>query len=162
MHISIPHRPEHKETCGKEDVLTLIPKLVRTLFANNLLSLHLQSCFVLAFDLAQRRRRDDLLLARLDVAVEPSSIANFGDIFLEQRSTKKEVPGMLQLNAFVLPPKPLDSSSDPQVSHMRGLWRSKFALAEAEGAHGCAVGMVAVSHPETELAMTIPFRILPS
>ncbi|KAJ6484746.1 hypothetical protein C8R45DRAFT_1147721 [Mycena sanguinolenta] len=35
--------PEHKETCGKEDVPKFIPKLVRTLFANHLLSLHLQN-----------------------------------------------------------------------------------------------------------------------
>ncbi|KAF7373117.1 hypothetical protein MSAN_00519500 [Mycena sanguinolenta] len=157
------HWPEHKQECGKDDVPKFIPKLVKTLLANPLLCLQLQSCFVLAFDLIHRARRDEMLLAQLDVAVEPSNLTDFADIFLGQGSPKKEVPGMLQLNKFV-PAKDVGSLSDldPHVRHMHGFWRSEFALAESEGVYPCAVGMLAVSHPESELSFTVPLRILPS
>ncbi|KAJ7251586.1 hypothetical protein C8J57DRAFT_1352125, partial [Mycena rebaudengoi] len=82
-----PNWPEHKQTCGEAG----IPKLVRTLMSNPVLLVSVQSCFILAFDLLHRTRRDELLLARLDVAVEPSDIVDFADIFLGEGSSKKKV-----------------------------------------------------------------------
>ncbi|KAJ7251866.1 hypothetical protein C8J57DRAFT_1351644 [Mycena rebaudengoi] len=79
--------PEHKQTCGEAG----IPKLVRTLMSNPVLLVSVQSCFILAFDLLHRTRRDELLLALLDVAVEPSDIVDFADIFLGEGSSKKKV-----------------------------------------------------------------------
>ncbi|KAJ6457741.1 hypothetical protein C8R45DRAFT_1032927 [Mycena sanguinolenta] len=157
------HWPEHKLECGQDDVPKFITKLAKTLLSNPLLRLPLQSCFILAFDLLHRTRRDELLLAQLDVALEPCNLTDFADIFLGQGSPKKEVPGMLQLNKFVVANHTGSSSDlDPHVRHMHGFWRSEFAVAASEGVHPCAVGMLAVSHPESALSCTIPFRILPS
>ncbi|KAJ7847011.1 hypothetical protein B0H14DRAFT_2770772 [Mycena olivaceomarginata] len=154
------HWPEHKPMCCKDDSSKLNPRLVRTLFANPLLCLHLQSCFLLAFGLTQRWRRDELLLAHLDVAVEPSKLTDLADIFLRQRLPNGQIPGMLQLNRFA--PATNVDSSDAHSRRLQEFWRSERDMADFEGDHDCAVGMLVVCHPETELSLTIPVRIVPS
>ncbi|KAJ7241786.1 hypothetical protein C8J57DRAFT_1368668 [Mycena rebaudengoi] len=57
--------PEHKPICGAAG----IPKLIKTLMANPDLLMPLGGCFILAFDLINRARCSEPLVARLDVAV---------------------------------------------------------------------------------------------
>ena len=60
------HRPEHKPICGTAG----IPKLIKSLMANPDLLVPLGGCFILAFDLIDRARCSEPLVARLDVALE--------------------------------------------------------------------------------------------
>ncbi|KAJ6605321.1 hypothetical protein DFH09DRAFT_1353800 [Mycena vulgaris] len=127
--------PKHKQTCGEAG----IPKL---------------ACFILAFDLLHRARCDELLLARLDVAVEPSDIFDFADIFLGEGSSEKKVQGMLQVNAFT-------PATDPRrfSPERRALWRSARAMADSAGFHSDPVAIMDIVHTDGQNSMTIPFWI---
>jgi hypothetical protein len=122
--------------------------------SNPVLLVSVQSCFILAFDLLHRTRRDELLLARLDVAVEPSNIVDFADIFLGEGSSKKKVQGMLQVNAFT-------PATDPRrfSPERRAMWRSERAMAGSTGFHADPVGIMDIVYADGQNSMTIPFRI---
>ncbi|KAJ6484830.1 hypothetical protein C8R45DRAFT_999388 [Mycena sanguinolenta] len=73
--------PVHKQMCGDPGLTKRLPKLIRNLILCPMLLIPLQCCLILTFDLFQRARCDEFLLARVDVAVEPVDIADFADIF---------------------------------------------------------------------------------
>ncbi|KAJ6492029.1 hypothetical protein C8R45DRAFT_928336 [Mycena sanguinolenta] len=122
-------RQEHKTSCGA----TGIPKLVKTLLANPDLLVHLQGCFILAFDLINRARCNELFLARVDVAVEPTDIFNFAEIFLglgEGSPSSMSASKRAVVNAFT------PSTTPKQItdSH-RAAWKHKRAMVDAAGFH---------------------------
>ncbi|KAJ7852240.1 hypothetical protein B0H13DRAFT_2398846 [Mycena leptocephala] len=106
------------------------------------------------FDLLHRPRCDELLLARLDVAVEPSDIVDFADIFLGEASSEKKLQGMLQVNAFTLPTDPRRFSPE-----RRAVWRSNRAIADSAGFNADPVAIMDVVYADGQNSLTIPLRI---
>ncbi|KAJ6556931.1 hypothetical protein B0H10DRAFT_2371403 [Mycena sp. CBHHK59/15] len=131
-----------------------IPKLIRTLMSNPVLLAQVQSCFILAFDLLHRARCDGLLHARLDVAVDPSDIVDFADIFLGEGSSENKVQGMLQVNTFT-------PATDPRrfSPKRRAVWRSGRAMADSARFHADPVAISDIVHGDGQNSITIPFRI---
>ncbi|KAJ6476826.1 hypothetical protein C8R45DRAFT_1157890 [Mycena sanguinolenta] len=120
--------PEHKETCGNE---TRISKLVKSLMMNLFLMKQLHTCFILAFELLDRVRTDEVLCAQLDVAIEPSDIVDFAHMLLgtDEGSSngKKKIQGMLQLNAFT------PDTTGRFTVEQKAAWRGERAFADANG-----------------------------
>ncbi|KAF8133531.1 hypothetical protein K438DRAFT_1787517 [Mycena galopus ATCC 62051] len=129
-------RPTHKKMCGGEGVL----KLVKTMMSNPVLY--------------TQTRRDEMLLARVDIAVEPANIDDFEDMLMRNGPTKKNVTGMLQVNA-------LTASADPRwfVHGRRELWRGQRALADSAGFHADAVVIMDIIPTDAQMSITIPLRI---
>ncbi|KAJ7891140.1 hypothetical protein B0H13DRAFT_2665837 [Mycena leptocephala] len=85
-----------------------------------------------SFDLLHRARCDELLLARLDVAVEPSDI----------------------VNAFTLP-----TDSRRFSPERRAVWRSNRAIADSAGFNADPVAIMDVVYADGQNSLTIPLRI---
>ncbi|KAJ6454823.1 hypothetical protein C8R45DRAFT_1111758 [Mycena sanguinolenta] len=117
----------------------------------------MQTCFILAFDLLHHTRHDKLMLARLDVGVEPCATADLADIFLRDGSSNKQMQGMLQLNAFT----PI---TDPgsMLDHWRTGWHRERAMADAAGFHDEAVVTMKFYHGDAELYISVPMQIAPN
>ncbi|KAF7349482.1 MYND finger domain containing protein [Mycena sanguinolenta] len=150
--------PAHKPMCGQEGLPKILPKLIKNLFANPILVIQLQACFVLAFELLQRSRCDEMLVARVDVAIEPADIDDFTNIFLKEGPPRrrKNVQGMLQLNAFTPARDPKGSSGAPT---RRAVWRSQRAAADAAGFREDPVAIIDFAHAGSQFAIIIPSRI---
>ncbi|KAF7336453.1 Zinc finger, MYND-type [Mycena sanguinolenta] len=144
--------PVHKKMCGGEVQGAL--KLLKTMMSNPVLYTKLLECFVLAFDLLRRTRRDEMLLANVNIAVEPANIDDFEDMLLRNGSSKNNILGMLQVNAVT-------ASADPQwfVHGRRELWCSHRAMADSAGCHADTVVIMDVIHANAQMSMTIPLRI---
>ncbi|KAJ7199121.1 hypothetical protein GGX14DRAFT_662088 [Mycena pura] len=153
--------PEHKPACGAAG----IPKLIKSLLANPDLLVPLGGCFILAFDLINRARSSEPLLAHLDVAVEPSDIFNCAEIFLglgegmlgsdrKKTGKDKKYDGMLQVNAFT----PITNPKRISDNH-RMLWQRERAKADAAGLHTLEIVMVDIFHADGQMAISIPLQI---
>ncbi|KAF7341004.1 hypothetical protein MSAN_02085800 [Mycena sanguinolenta] len=144
--------PEHKGTCREE---TRISKLIQSLMVNPLLMKQLHSCFILAFDLLDRARTDEVLCAQLDVAIEPSDILDFAHLLLgsEEGSFEKKTRGMLQLNAFT------PDTTGLFAGQREAAWRQERALADAAGNRDSAVAILDVVHENSQRAMCIHLQI---
>ncbi|KAF7336469.1 Zinc finger, MYND-type [Mycena sanguinolenta] len=147
------HWPTHKRVWGEAG----IPKLVKTLMSNPILFTKLESCFVPAFDLANRTRYDEMLLDRVDVAVEPSNIDDFADILLQEESSKKWIEGMPQVNAFI-------PNTDPRrlSGRREEVWRKERAMTDSAGYHADTVVIMEVIHADSQMSMAIPLRLSPA
>ncbi|KAJ7090753.1 hypothetical protein B0H15DRAFT_244411 [Mycena belliarum] len=76
-----------------------ILKIAQIIFASTFLDMHLQNCVVMAFDLVHRPvGLEKPIVARLDIATEPTELMRFFDIYLGR--PVENVQGMVQLNAF--------------------------------------------------------------
>ncbi|KAF7373081.1 hypothetical protein MSAN_00515900 [Mycena sanguinolenta] len=157
------HRPEHKPICG----VAGIPKLIKTLMANPDLLMPLGGCFILAFDLINRARCREPIVARLDVAVEPSDIFNCAEIFLglaegtlgsgsasKNAGKGKNYDGMLQVNAFT----PVTDPERMSDSH-RVIWQRERARVDAAGYHADEVVLMDIFHADAQMSMTLPMQI---
>ncbi|KAJ6474874.1 hypothetical protein C8R45DRAFT_1160095 [Mycena sanguinolenta] len=144
--------PDHKPICREGCIM----KLVKSLIANPLLGIQLQTCFILAFDLLHHPWHDKILLARLDVGVEPCAMADLSDIFLGDGSSSKQMQGMLQLNAFT-------PMTDPGsiLDKWRTGWQRERAMADAAGFHDDAVVIMKIFHGDAELCISVPMQIAP-
>ncbi|KAF7336468.1 MSS51-like protein, mitochondrial isoform X2 [Mycena sanguinolenta] len=146
----------HKQVCGERSVSKLVPKLVKTMLSDPNMLVQLQSCFMLAFDLLQRARCDEMLLARVDIAVEPANLDDFSDILLRGESPNTAVQGMLQINAFT----PVSDVEKSKVAAERRLvWCQERARADAAGFRHHPVVIMDVVHTDSQIDMTIPWRI---
>ncbi|KAJ6470402.1 hypothetical protein C8R45DRAFT_1078463 [Mycena sanguinolenta] len=150
--------PEHKKTCGnetEESRMSRISKLMKSVMVNSRLMKQLHACCVLAFDLLDHARTDEVLCAQLDVAIEPSDIVDFAHIFLgsEEGSSKKKVQGMLQLNAFTF------DTTGRFAEKRKAAWREARAFADATGAQDCAVAILDVVHADEDRAMGVHVQI---
>ncbi|KAJ6455143.1 hypothetical protein C8R45DRAFT_881705 [Mycena sanguinolenta] len=154
---------KHKPICGAAG----IPKLIKSLMANPDLLVPLGGCFILAFDLINRASCSEPLVARLDVAVEPSDIFNCAEIFLglgegtlasESGSKKtgkgKNYDGMLQVNAFT----PITNPKQITDSH-RVVWQRERAQADAAGHRANEVVLMDIFHADGQMSMTIPMQL---
>lgn len=159
------HRPEHKPICGAAG----IPKLIKSLIANPDLLVPLGGCFILAFDLINRARCSEPLVARLDVALEPSDIFNCAEIFLglgegtlasgsgsKKAGKGKNYDGMLQVNAFT----PITNPKRITDSH-RVVWQRERAKADAAGYSANEVVLMDIFHADGQMSMTIPMQLSP-
>ncbi|KAJ6503906.1 hypothetical protein C8R45DRAFT_974061 [Mycena sanguinolenta] len=144
--------PEHKGTCGNEN---RISKLVKSLMVNPLLMRQLHSCFILAFDLLDHARTDEVLCAQLDVAIEPSDVSDFANILLglDERSSEKKAQGMLQMNAFT------PDTTGQFAEERKAAWRKERAIADATGSRGCAVAILDIIHADAKRAMCLHLQI---
>ncbi|KAJ6481977.1 hypothetical protein C8R45DRAFT_1003676 [Mycena sanguinolenta] len=119
------HWPKHKPICGEAG----IPKLIRSLLSNALLITVLKGCFVLHYDLLDHSRADAPLMARVDLAIEPSDILDFARMYLEGPFDGK-VQGMIQFNRFSAGTSADMQSLTPQ---RREIWRKTRDEANAKG-----------------------------
>ncbi|KAJ6484859.1 hypothetical protein C8R45DRAFT_1147869 [Mycena sanguinolenta] len=133
-------------------------KLMMKLMSNPILAAKLESCFIPAFDLLRRTRYDEMLHARVDVAVEPSNIDDFANIFLREGSSKKSAHGMLQINAFTPTKEPLTFAEWGETEFGK-LWREERTKANSEGHTDSAVAIMDVRHADSTIALIIPVRI---
>ncbi|KAJ6484856.1 hypothetical protein C8R45DRAFT_931297 [Mycena sanguinolenta] len=122
--------PSHKRTCEETGVSKLVPKLVKTMLSDQNMLVQLQACFILAFDLHQRARCDEMLIGRVDISVEPGNMDDFSNIFLGEGSSKSAIQGMLQVNAFT----PVEKSGKSRFfAERRVLWHEERAKADSAG-----------------------------
>ncbi|KAF7364396.1 hypothetical protein MSAN_01100300 [Mycena sanguinolenta] len=119
------HWPKHKPICGEAG----IPKLIRSLLSNALLTTVLKGCFVLHYDLLNKSMADAPLMARVDLAVEPADILEFAQMYLEGPLDRK-VQGMIQFNGFRAGTSADMLSLTPQ---RREIWRKTRDEANAKG-----------------------------
>lgn len=118
--------------------------------------LHPSFCFLHTFNLLHRAQCDEILLAWIDLAVEPSDIVDFADMLIGEESSKKKIQGMLQVNAFT-------PATDPRrfLAERGAKWRSERAKADSERFHTDAVAILDVVQADGKLkaCMFISFRI---
>jgi hypothetical protein len=152
MHIF--RRPVHKKYCGDASPGKLITKLAKSLIHSTLLYVQLQECLILAFDLLQRPRFEEFLIARMDIGIEPCDLADFADILLGEGSSKDNVQGMLQLNAITAPIDPGKFAADRQAA-----WRGVREQADSHGFHNDAIAIVDFVYADSEIAVSYPMRV---
>jgi hypothetical protein len=137
--------------------------------ANPDLLVQLGGCFILAFDLIDRARCSEPLVARLDVALEPSDIFNLAEIFLglgegtlasgsgsKKAGRGKNYDGMLQVSAFT----PITNPKQITDSH-RVVWQRERAKADAAGYRANEVVLMDIFHADGQMSMTIPMQLSP-
>ncbi|KAJ6448642.1 hypothetical protein C8R45DRAFT_1132851 [Mycena sanguinolenta] len=145
--------PAHKERCGDDDAAKLFDKLIKNLVLQSILLGKLHCCCILAFKLLRRSRRDEILFAIVDVAIEPCSLGDFADIFFGQGPSKKPVQGMLQLNAFT--PMTLRGPSPER----RTLWRNARARADSAGFHDDPMVILDFTYLDAKTATILPSHV---
>ncbi|KAJ7243556.1 hypothetical protein B0H12DRAFT_828120 [Mycena haematopus] len=147
--------PVHKQFCGHTSPGKLIAKLVKNLFHSTLLHLQLQACMILAFDLLQRPRCDECLIARVDVGIEPCDLADFADILLgEGSSNKNNAAAMLQLNTITAPINPGKFAAERQAA-----WRRAREQADSHGFRDDAIVIVDFVYADCEISISAPVRV---
>ncbi|KAF7345207.1 MYND-type domain-containing protein [Mycena sanguinolenta] len=146
--------PVHKEICGDGGIPKRMRKLAKALMSCPHIVLQLQSVFILAFDLLQRPRCDEPLWARVDIAVEPSSMNDLMNIFLRKEPPKDRVQGMVQINRFI-PGTAADVTSPERIA----AWRRQRAQVDSEGYKADALGMVEMCQTDSEFVVAFPLRI---
>ncbi|KAF7336457.1 hypothetical protein MSAN_02299900 [Mycena sanguinolenta] len=146
--------PVHKKFCGDVGPGKLIPKLVKNLMSSTLLFVQVQACVILAFDLLQRPRCDEFLIARMDIGIEPCDLADFADIFLGKGPSKENVQAMLQLNGITAPIDPGKFTAD-----RRAAWRRAREKADSVGFHKDAIAIIDFIYADSEMAVSVPVRV---
>ncbi|KAJ6484834.1 hypothetical protein C8R45DRAFT_999392 [Mycena sanguinolenta] len=146
--------PVHKQMCGEAGVAKRLSKLAKALISCPPVLLQLQSSFMLAFDLLQHPRCDELLYARVDIAVEPSSLVDLAAILLGKEPPRDGVQGMVQINRFT-PATAADISS----AEREAAWRRQRAKADSDGFEDDAIGIMDICQADGPLAVAFPVRI---
>ncbi|KAJ7508900.1 hypothetical protein B0H11DRAFT_2184612 [Mycena galericulata] len=116
---------DHKQTCGESG----IPKLIWTLLSNEVLQDILHMCFILDFNLLHHSTFDEPIVARVNVAIEPSDILDFAEILLGNGLDKKKVQGMLQFNRF----DPATADQLENLPQYREIWRRTRDRVDSKG-----------------------------
>ncbi|KAJ7769888.1 hypothetical protein B0H16DRAFT_235187 [Mycena metata] len=146
--------PVHKGFCGDTTPGKLITKLVGNLTGSTLLYVQLQACLILAFDLLQRPRCDECLIARMDIGIEPCDLADFAEILLGGGSSKENIQGMLQLNGITAPMNPGKFAAGRQAT-----WRKAREEADSNGFHNDAIALVEFIYADAEISVCVPVRV---
>ncbi|KAJ7436288.1 hypothetical protein B0H11DRAFT_2111080 [Mycena galericulata] len=145
--------PKHKPTCGEAG----IPKLIRTLIGNGVLQVILQACFILDFKLLHHSRLNEPLFARVDVAVEPSNILDFGEILLGNGPFEKKIEGMLQVNGFT-PATAVQMKS--LTAKRQQIWRQERDEANSQGFRADPVVLMEIAYESgAHNSLTFPLCI---
>ncbi|KAJ7791263.1 hypothetical protein B0H13DRAFT_2173146 [Mycena leptocephala] len=144
--------PQHKPTCGEAG----IPKLIKTFVSNGFLQIILQACFILDFNLLHRPRFDEPLMARVDVAIEPSDILDLTAILFGEEPFEKKIQGMLQVTGFT-PATPLQIKN--LTPTRREIWRQARAEAKSEGFPTDPVVLIEIAYADSGNSITFSLRI---
>jgi len=141
--------PDHKPTCGESG----IPKLIRTLISNEVLQDILHACFILDFNLLHRSTFDEPLVARVNVAIEPSNILEFAEILLGKG--KKKLQGMLQFNGF----HPATAAQLENLPWHREIWHRERDRVDSEGFHTDPVALMDIAYACGQNSIAVPVHI---
>ncbi|KAJ7037626.1 hypothetical protein C8F04DRAFT_1232481 [Mycena alexandri] len=143
--------PDHKPTCREGG----IPKLIRTLISNELLQDILHVCFILDFNLLHRSTFDEPLLARVDVAIEPSDIHDFAEILLGKGLDQKKLQGMLQVNRF----QPATAEQLENLPQHREMWRRARERVDSKGFRTDPVALMVIDFACGLNSIAVPVHI---
>ncbi|KAJ7277287.1 hypothetical protein C8J57DRAFT_1126695 [Mycena rebaudengoi] len=147
--------PKHKHHCNEVDGSGIL-KLVKTLQANPVLDMVLQECFILDFDLLRRPRLDKPFMARVDIALEPANITDFGAIFFGQSPVGETVQGMVQVSGFTPGTPAMMRDLAPRRKEM---WREARAQADTDGFRRDSIRLVEITNSGTDNSLTFPIHI---
>jgi hypothetical protein len=95
-------------------------------------------------------------MARVDVAIEPSDILDFAEIFLGDSPVEKKIEGMLQVNGFT-PATP--SQMESLTPKRREIWRQERERVASERFHNDPVALVEIAYANGPNTITIPLHI---
>ncbi|KAJ7277368.1 hypothetical protein C8J57DRAFT_1021447, partial [Mycena rebaudengoi] len=146
---------EHKHHCNEVDGSGIL-KLVKNLQANPILDMVLQECFILDFDLLRRPRLDKPFMARIDIALEPANITDFGAIFFGQSPVGETMQGMVQVKGFTPGTPGMMRDLAPRCKEM---WREARAQADTDGFRRDSIGLVEIANSGTDNSLTLPIHI---
>jgi hypothetical protein len=116
----------------------------------------LQACFILDFNLLHRPRFDEPLMARVDVAIEPSDILDLTAILFGEGPFEKKIQGMLQVTGFT-PATPLQIKN--LTPTRREIWRQARAEAKSEGFPTDPVVLIEIAYADSGNSITFSLRI---
>ncbi|KAJ7657291.1 hypothetical protein DFH06DRAFT_1473274 [Mycena polygramma] len=152
--------PRHKQVCGPSNSdgdKPNIMKIGQTFVASDFIHIHIQLCFIMAFDLLRQPQLDKPFIARIDIGVEPADVREFFNIYTGQFPpgyVPGTFPGMVQVNGFT--PLPDDNYiGEKFLSIWRATKESVNAYRELEN---CPVGLLVVSKA-TAIFNVIPIVI---
>ncbi|KAJ6592366.1 hypothetical protein B0H19DRAFT_1245245 [Mycena capillaripes] len=130
--------PDHKPTCGE----SCIPKLIRTLISNEVLQDILHVCCILDFNLLHRSMFDGPLVARVNVAIEPSDILDFAEIFAGKGAGQEETAQL-----------------DNLMRH-REFWRRERDRVDAKGFRTDPLALMDIAFGQNSIAVPVHIRSL--
>ncbi|KAJ7796005.1 hypothetical protein B0H14DRAFT_2467855 [Mycena olivaceomarginata] len=143
--------PAHKPTCSENGR----PKLIGNLISNEVLQDILHGCFILQFNLLHRSVFDEPLVARVNVAIEPSDILDFAEILLGKGLDKKKVQGMLQFNGF----QPATAAQLQSLPRHREIWRQERDRVDSKGFRTDPVALMDIAFGCGQNSIAVPVHI---
>ncbi|KAF7346960.1 hypothetical protein MVEN_01448400 [Mycena venus] len=143
--------PDHKPTCTEGG----IPKLIRTLISNEVLQDILHVCFILDFNLLHRSTFDEPLVARVNVAIEPSDIHEFAEILLGKGLGQKKLQGMLQVNRF----QPATAAQLENLPQHREIWRQARKRVDSKNFRTDPVAVMDIAFACGQNGIAVPVHI---
>ncbi|KAJ7263501.1 hypothetical protein C8J57DRAFT_1333682 [Mycena rebaudengoi] len=144
--------PDHKPTCGEGG----IPKLIRTLISNEVLQDILHACFILDFNLLHCSMFDEPLVARVNVAIEPSDILDLAEILLGKGLDKRNLQGMLQFNRF----HPATATQLENLPRHREIWGQERDRVDSKGFRTDPVAVMDFAFGQNSIAVPVHIHSL--
>ncbi|KAG2039302.1 hypothetical protein BDR03DRAFT_952527 [Suillus americanus] len=134
--------PTHKSTCHADERSSGLFKLVRMFSINTVLMGYLKAAVVFECGLLDNPRIgfDMPFLARIEIAIEPSDVLNFGGLYVNDPTVEEKLKGMLQVNAITAWQSP--SMQAPLTPKRLNTWREARARCNAEGFAEDPVGLI--------------------
>lgn len=132
----------HKPTCHADERSSGIFKLVQMFSVNPVLMGYLKVGIVFECGLLDNPRIgfDTPFLARIEIAIEPSDVLNFGGLYVNDPTVEEKLEGMLQVNAITAWQSP--SMRAPLTPKRLNTWREARARCNAEGFAEDPVGLI--------------------
>ncbi|KAJ7165506.1 hypothetical protein C8R43DRAFT_946192 [Mycena crocata] len=149
------HWPKHKKSCVPVDGSGILP-FVQNLIPNPFLSVLIQACFILHFDLLRQSHldHDHPLVALIEIGIEPVDVSDFLAILLSQDGSQK-IKGVVQLNSF----RPLSPTEATKISPLKKeVGRKAKEAAAARGRIEQCV-LIEIAHGENRQAASCPLLI---
>ncbi|KAG1727509.1 hypothetical protein EDB19DRAFT_195566 [Suillus lakei] len=132
----------HKPTCHEDERSSGLLKLVRMFSVNQVLMGYLKIGIIFECGLLDNPRMgfDTPFLARVEIAIEPSDVLNFGGLYVNDPTVEEKLQGMLQVNAIT--PWQSPSMQAPLTPKRLNTWREARARCNEEGFAEDPVGLV--------------------
>ncbi|KAG1717690.1 hypothetical protein EDD22DRAFT_793353 [Suillus occidentalis] len=132
----------HKPTCHADERSSGLFKLVQMFSVNPVLMGYLKVGIVFECGLLDNPRIgfDTPFLARIEIAIEPSDVLNFGGLYVNDPTVEEKLQGMLQVNAITAWQSP--SMRAPLTPKRLNTWREARARCNAEGFAEDPVGLI--------------------
>lgn len=140
--VALNDRSNHKPTCHADERSSGIFKLVQMFSVNPVLMGYLKVGIVFECGLLDNPRIgfDTPFLARIEIAIEPSDVLNFGGLYVNDPTVEEKLQGMLQVNAITAWQSP--SMRAPLTPKRLNTWREARARCNAEGFAEDPVGLI--------------------